>query len=102
VFGWAVAFGKATVNCGLWKSYCEKTAMGKAENHLVRAAVRNGKLYAVAEISVIPLKVCGTVYIPKYSYKRNIFTISYVNVSFGKKNIKFSKFFIHMDVGVDL
>jgi hypothetical protein len=54
------------------------------------------KLCAVGEIPVISLKVCGTVYILKYSYKFNIFTISHVNVSFGKKNINFFKFFIHM------
>jgi hypothetical protein len=51
----------------------------------------------VGEITVIPpLNVCGTIYIPKYSYKLNMFTILHVNVSFEKKNIKFSKFFIHM------
>jgi hypothetical protein len=36
VFGWVVGFGKA---CGLWKTCCGKTAVGKAENRLVRAAV---------------------------------------------------------------
>jgi hypothetical protein len=75
---------------------CGKAVVGKAEDRLVRAAVSCGKLYAVGEIPVIPLKVCRTVYIPKYSYKLNMFTISHVNVSFEKKNIKFSKFFIHM------
>jgi hypothetical protein len=70
--------------------------VGKVEDHLVRAAVSCGKLCAVGEIPVIPLKVYGTVYIPKYLYKPNTFTISHVNVSFGKKNIKFSKFFIHL------
>jgi hypothetical protein len=55
-----------------------------------------GKLCAVGEIYIISLKVCGTVYKPKYSYKHNMFTISHVNVSFGKKNIKFSKFFMYM------
>jgi hypothetical protein len=73
---------------------CGKTVVGKAEDRLVRAAVSCGKLYVVCEIPVIPLKVCGTVY--KYSYKPNMFTISHVNVSFGKENIKFFKFFIHM------
>jgi hypothetical protein len=96
VFGWAVTFGKAVVSCGLWKSCYKKTAVGKAEDRLVRATVSCGKLYAVGEIPVIPLKVCGTVCKSKYSYKHNIFTISHVNVSFGKKNIKFFKFFIHM------
>jgi hypothetical protein len=84
------------MSCGLWKSCCKKTVMGKAEDHLFRAAVSCGKLYAVGEIPVIPLKVCGIIYIPKYSYKLNMFTISHVNVSFRKKNIKFSKFFIYM------
>jgi hypothetical protein len=70
--------------------------VGKAEDHLVRAAVSCGKLCVMGEITVIHLKVCGTVYKPKYSYKHNMFTILHVNVSFGKKNIKFSKFFIHM------
>jgi hypothetical protein len=70
VFGWVAVFEKAAVSCG--------------------------KLCAVGEIPVIPLKVCGTIYIPKYSYKPNMFTIFHVNVSFGKKNIRFSKFFIHM------
>jgi hypothetical protein len=96
VFGWTVIFGKAAVSCVLWKSCCEKAAVGKAEDRLVKAAVSCGKLCAVAEIPVISLKVCGTVYKPKYSYKHNMFTISHVNVSFEKKNIKFSKFFIHM------
>jgi hypothetical protein len=77
---------------------CGKAAVGKAEDRLVRAAVSCGKLCAVGEIPVIPLKVCGTVYKPKYSYKHNMFAISHVNVSFEKKNIKFSKFFIHMAV----
>jgi hypothetical protein len=62
-------FGKATVSCGLWKSCCEKATVEKAENRLVRAAVSCGKPCAVGEIPVIPLKVCGTVYKPKYSYK---------------------------------
>jgi hypothetical protein len=92
VFGWAVTFGKAAGSCGLWKSCCEKATMGKTEDGLVRAAVSYGKLCAVGEISVIPLKVCGTVYIPKYSYKHNIFTVSHINVSFGKKNINFLSF----------
>jgi hypothetical protein len=91
-----VVFEKAAVSCGLWKSCCEKAAAGKAEDRLVRTPVSCGKLYAVGEIPVIPLNVCGTVYIPKYLYKPNMFNISHVNVSFGKKNIKFSKFFIHM------
>jgi hypothetical protein len=68
----------------------------KIEDCLFRAAVRCGKLSAVGKISVIPLKIFGTVYIPKYSYKPNMFIISHVNVSFRKKNIKFSKFFIHI------
>jgi hypothetical protein len=71
---------------------CGKPAMEKVEDHLVRAAVTCEKLCAVGEISVIPLKVCGTVYIPKYSYKHNIFTVSHINVSFGKKNINFLSF----------
>jgi hypothetical protein len=96
VFGWIMAFGKAALSCGLWKNCCEKAVVGKAEDRLVRAAVSCGKLCAVGKIPVIRLKVCGSVYIPKYSYKPNIFTISHVNISFGKKNIKFSKFFIHM------
>jgi hypothetical protein len=96
VFGWAVVFEKAAVSYGLWKSCCEKSAVEKAEDRLVRSAVSCKKLYAVGEISVIPLKVCGTVYKPKYSYKHNMFTISHVNVSFEKKKIKFSKFFINI------
>jgi hypothetical protein len=88
VFGWAVAFAKVAVSCGPWKSCCEKSAVGKAEHRLVRAAVSSRKLCAMGEIPVILLKVCRTVYIPKYSYKPNIFTISHVNVSFGKENIK--------------
>jgi hypothetical protein len=70
--------------------------VGKAEDRLVRVAVSCEKLYAVGEIPIITLKVCGTIYKPKYLYKHNMFTISHVNVSFGKKNIKFCKFFIHM------
>jgi hypothetical protein len=62
-----VVFEKAVVNCGLWKTCCEKSAMGKAQDRLVRAAVSCGKLCAVGEIPVIPLKVCGTVYKLKYS-----------------------------------
>jgi hypothetical protein len=92
VFGWAVIFAKTAVSCGLWKSCCEKSAVEKAEDRLVRAVVSSGKLCTVGEILVILLKVCGTIYIPKYSYKFNMFTISHVNVSFGKENIKFSKF----------
>jgi hypothetical protein len=46
---------------------CRKAAMEKVEDRLVRPAVSRGKLYAVGEITVIPLKVCGTIYIPKYS-----------------------------------
>jgi hypothetical protein len=87
VFGWVVIFGEAVVSCGLWKSCCEKAAVGKVEDRLVRVAVTCGKLCAVGEIPVIPLKVCETAYILKFSYKPNIFTISHVNVSFGKKNI---------------
>jgi hypothetical protein len=75
---------------------CGKPAMEKVEDHLVRAAVSCEKLCAVGEISVIPLNVCGTVYIIKYSYIPNMFTILHVNGFFRKKNIKFSKFFIHM------
>jgi hypothetical protein len=93
VFGWAVTFAKTAVSCGLWKSCCEKAIVGKLENRLVRAAMSCRKLCAVGEIPVIPLKACGPVYIPKYSYKSNMFTI---NVSFGKENTKFSKFFINM------
>jgi hypothetical protein len=52
---------------------CGKAAVGKVEDRLVRAAVSCGKLCAVGEIPVIPLKVCWTVYVPKYSYKPNIF-----------------------------
>jgi hypothetical protein len=80
------------VSCGLWKICCEKFAAGKVENRLVRAAVSSGKLCAVDEIPVILLKVYGTVYILKYSYKYNMFTVSHVNISFRKENIKFSKF----------
>jgi hypothetical protein len=69
VFGWAVAFAKAAVSCGLWKSCCEKAAVRKVEDRLVSC----GKLYAVGEITVIPLKICGTIYIPKYPYKPNMF-----------------------------
>jgi hypothetical protein len=58
---------KATVSCGLWKSRCEKAAVEKAEDRLVRAAVSCGKLYAFGEILVIPLEVYETVYKPKYS-----------------------------------
>jgi hypothetical protein len=29
VFGWVVAFGKAVVSCGMWKSSCEKVAVRK-------------------------------------------------------------------------
>lgn len=39
---------KATVNSGLWKSRCEKAAVGKAEGNLVGAAM-------VKEITVMPL-----------------------------------------------
>jgi hypothetical protein len=92
----SVAFAKAAVSCGLWKNCREKAAVRKIENRLVRAAVSCGKLCAMSEIPVISLKVCRTIYVPKYSYKTNMFTISHVNVSFGKKNIKFCKFFIHM------
>jgi hypothetical protein len=70
----------------------KKATVGKAEDRLVRAAVSCGKLCAVGEIPIIPLKVCGTVYKPKYSYKHNIFTISHINIFFGKKNIKFLNF----------
>jgi hypothetical protein len=45
VFGWGAAFGKAIVSCGLWKTCCEKAAVGKAESHLVRAAVSYWKLW---------------------------------------------------------
>jgi hypothetical protein len=66
---------------------CEKSAVRKAEDRLVRAVVSCGKLRTVGEIPVISLKVYEAVYITKYSYKPNMFTISHVNVSFGKKNI---------------
>jgi hypothetical protein len=59
--------------------------VGKSEDRLVRAAVSCEKLCAVGEISVIPLKVYGTVYKLKYSYKHNMFTISHVNVSWKGK-----------------
>jgi hypothetical protein len=85
-FGWAVAFRKAAVSCGLWKNCCEKAVVEKAENRLIRAVVSCGKLFAVGEIPIISLKICGTVYKPKYSYQHNMFTISHVNVSFGKKH----------------
>jgi hypothetical protein len=49
VFGWAVAFGKAVVNCGLWKNCCEKAVVEKAEDRLVRTVVSCGKLYAVGK-----------------------------------------------------
>jgi hypothetical protein len=49
-----VAFGKAVVSCVLWKSCCEKAAVEKAEDRLVRAAVSCGKLCVVREIPVIP------------------------------------------------
>jgi hypothetical protein len=71
---------------------CGKAVVGKAEDRLVRAAVSCGKLYAVGEIPVIPLKVCRTVYIPKYSYKFNIFTILHVNVCFERKILNFLSF----------
>jgi hypothetical protein len=35
VFGWVVAFEKAVAGCGLLKSSCEKTPVGKAEDRLV-------------------------------------------------------------------
>jgi hypothetical protein len=92
VFGWAVAFEKATVSCGLWKNCCENAAVGKAEDRLVRAAVSCGKLCAMGEIPIIPLKVCRTIYIRKYSYKSNMFAISHVNVSFRKKMLNFLNF----------
>jgi hypothetical protein len=76
-----------------------KAAIGKVEYRLVRAAVSCGKLYAVGEIRVILLKVGGTVYILKYSYKPNMFTILHVNISFGKKNIKFSNM-VHINRNV--
>jgi hypothetical protein len=101
VFGWAVIFGKAVVSCGLWKSCCEKTVVGKAEDHLLRAAVSCGKLCAVGEIPVIPLKVCGTVYKPKYSYKHNMFTISHVNISF-KKILNFLNFLSIWSTSIEL
>jgi hypothetical protein len=66
--------GRVWLGCGfskicreLCKSCCEKTAVGKAEDRLVRAAVSCGKLCVVDEIPVIPPKVCGIIYIPKYS-----------------------------------
>jgi hypothetical protein len=52
VFGWAVAFEKDAVSCGLWKNSCEKVAVGKAEVRLVRGTV---KLQAVCDILVMPL-----------------------------------------------
>jgi hypothetical protein len=58
-----VAFGKAAVSCGLWKSCCEKAAVEKVEDRLVRAAVSCGKLCVVGEKPVIPLKVCVGLYI---------------------------------------
>jgi hypothetical protein len=90
-----VVFAKIAVSYGLWKIYCEKADVGKTEDRLIRAAVSCEKLCAVRAIHVIPVKVCGTVYIPKYPYKPMV-TILHVNVSFAKENIKFSKFFIHM------
>jgi hypothetical protein len=36
VFGWVVAFAKASVSCDFEKSSCEKHAMGKAEDRLVQ------------------------------------------------------------------
>jgi hypothetical protein len=68
VFGWAVAFVKAAMSYVLWKICCEKTVVGTAEDRLVRAAVSCGKLCAVGEIPIIPVKVRGIVYVPKYSY----------------------------------
>jgi hypothetical protein len=59
---------------------------------MVRAAVSCGKLCTVGEIPVISLKVCGTVYISKYSYKLNMFTILHVNIYFGKKKLNFLNF----------
>jgi hypothetical protein len=56
VFGWAVAFEKATVSCGLWKSSCEKAAVGKAKAHLVRGTA---KLQAVCDILVLPVITYG-------------------------------------------
>jgi hypothetical protein len=71
---------------------CEKAAVGKIENRLIRAAVSCGKLCAVGEIHVIPLKVCETVYKPKYSYKYNMFTILHVNIFFKRKILNFLSF----------
>jgi hypothetical protein len=65
VFGWAVAFEKAAVSCGLWKSSCEKAAVGKAEGRLVRGAV---KLQAVCDIIVMPLVTYGYFGMKKYKF----------------------------------
>jgi len=35
-----VAFEKAAMSCELWKSSCEKSAVEKAEDRLVGAAVK--------------------------------------------------------------
>jgi hypothetical protein len=109
VFGWTVVFGKAVVSCGLWKSCYEKTVVGKVEDHLIRATVSCGKLYGWNMVRAAVS--CGKLYgwntcnisegswyylYTKYSYKPNMFTISHVNIFFGKKNIKFSKFFIYL------
>ena len=40
LFGWAVAFEKVVVSCGLWKSCYELRAMGKIESRSVGAAVK--------------------------------------------------------------
>jgi hypothetical protein len=90
VFGWAVAIVKIVVSCGIWKNCCGKAVVGKAEDRLVRRAVSCGKLYAVDKIHVILLKVCGTIYIPKYSYKPNMFTI--LMYLLGRKILNFLNF----------
>jgi hypothetical protein len=35
-----MVFGKAAVSCGLWKSSYGKSAVGKAEAHLVKVALK--------------------------------------------------------------
>jgi hypothetical protein len=55
----------AVVSCGLWKSICEKAAVGKAEARLVRGTV---KLQAVCDILVMPLITYGYFGMKNYKF----------------------------------
>jgi hypothetical protein len=74
VFGWAVAFEKVFVGCGLWKSSCEKAAVGKAEDCLVRGAA---KLQSVREVPVMPQNVWD-MFICKLLVKNLIYSLFFI------------------------